>query len=260
MTVIAIDWTGAKRVARKLWLAEASDGQLLRLEHLQSREDAAREVIRHCQQDPISIVGIDFAFSMPAWYIRSLGLQSAAQLWVRAEQEGERWLRECCAPFWGRKGKCRPSLQEHFRSTECDVLRIPGISPKSTFQINGAGAVGTGSIRGMPFLSRMRDEGISIWPFDAARLPFLVEIYPRLLTGAINKSSSQDRNIYMQEHWSSVAPVLRTQAAASEDSFDAAVSALVMDRHRIELLELQPSVDSTRSLEGEIWFPREATG
>ena len=57
------------------------------------------------------------------------------------------------------------------------------------FQIGGAGAVGTGSIRGMPHLLTLADSGFTIWPFVSGGLPTVVEIYPRALTGPVNKGS-----------------------------------------------------------------------
>jgi len=46
---------------------------------------------------------------------------------------------------------------------------------------------------------------------------------------------------------------IRSRAAASEDAFDALVSALVMDTHIDEMRYLKPGDDLSR-LEGEIWF------
>src|SRR5947207_2673911 len=81
----------------------------------------------------------------------------------------------------------RPTLEEHLRRTDRDVPGIGGIRPKSVFQIGGAGAVGTGSIRGMSLLKRLSDAGFAVWPFDSAQFPLVVEIYPRLLTGSVKK-------------------------------------------------------------------------
>ena len=50
---------------------------------------------------------------------------------------------------------------------------------------------------------------------------------------------------------------MRERAAGSEDAFDAAVSALVMARHRDELSALPPVPPGSRlRLEGAIWTPR----
>jgi hypothetical protein len=54
---------------------------------------------------------------------------------------------------------------------------------------------------------------------------------------------------------------MRERAAGSEDAFDAAVSALVMARHREELSALPPVPPGSRlRLEGAIWTPRKSDG
>src|SRR5207249_2347049 len=101
---------------------------------------------------------------------------------------------------------------------------------KSVFQIAGAGAVGTGSLRGMPALLDLRAAGFAIWPFDPPRLPMAVEIYPRWLTGRVNKSSPIARALYLATRFGEENRALLRTAASSEDAFDAAVSALRMAR------------------------------
>ncbi|HMC04937.1 MAG TPA: hypothetical protein VKJ83_05640, partial [Actinomycetota bacterium] len=146
--------------------------------------------------------------------------------------------------------------QEHFRRTELEIPPVgPGaIRPKSVFQIGGAGAVGTGSIRGMALLARLRREGFSIWPFDRAGWPRVVEIYPRLLTGPVDKSVQSARTDYLTRLGWPADPALRERAASTEDAFDAAVSALGMDEHQ-EDLAAPPPVPEIAALEGWIWGP-----
>ena len=69
---------------------------------------------------------------------------------------------------------------------------------KSIFQIGGAGAVGTGSIRGMPQLLTLAEQDVQIWPFSADGWPRVVEIYPRALTGPVRKSSWTERHAYLR--------------------------------------------------------------
>ena len=71
------------------------------------------------------------------------------------------------------------------------------MTPKSGFKIADAGQVGTGSIRGIPYLTQLRAAGIAVWPFDPPTRPLVVEIYPRLLTGPIVKSSAVQRADYL---------------------------------------------------------------
>jgi hypothetical protein len=66
------------------------------------------------------------------------------------QAEGKDLLAACEPPFWGRPGKPNPHSKEQlcWRTDLKDGLG----GEKSVFQIGGAGAVGTGSIRGMPHL------------------------------------------------------------------------------------------------------------
>src|SRR5690606_34245345 len=142
------------------------------------------------------------------------------------EDLAETWLADCVPPFWGRPGKTRPECEEPLRQTE-KSLRVGGIAPKSVFQIGGAGAVGTGSLRGMPALHELVQQGFAIWPFMAAGRATVVEIYPRVLTGEVIKTNAVERATFL-DRWPDLPSALRGIAAAGDDAFDAAVSALVM--------------------------------
>ena len=76
----------------------------------------------------------------------------------------------------------------------------------------------------------------------------MLEIYPRLLTGPVTKSSAQARQTYLAERY----PGLECQ---TEDAFDAAVSALVMARRATELAALPAALDAEVRREGWIWEP-----
>jgi hypothetical protein len=141
------------------------------------------------------------------------------------------------------------------RLTERRVPRIGGIGPKSVFQIGGPGAVGTGSIRGMPLLAALRAAGACIWPFDLPGWPRVVEIYPRLLSGPVHKSSPSARRELLERRFPSLDAAHRQAAVDSEDAFDAAVSALVMLEHAADLAALPPESDPRLRLEGRIWYP-----
>lgn len=258
--IVAVDWSGDRLAAhRKIWLAEVGDGQLIRLEDGRGREAVTDRLIEMANHDPQVVVGLDFAFSMPAWFLERRGLGSASELWALADREADNWLAACEWPFWGRPGVARPSdVPDHFRQTERDVPRIAGIQPKSVFQVGGAGAVGSGSLRGMRTLHRLHAAGFSIWPFDPPSLPLVVEIYPRLLTGPVVKSSATHRADYLAAHHPELAGDLLLRAASSEDAFDAVVSALVMARHSDELTGLPQVVDKLAAQEGLIWHPASA--
>jgi hypothetical protein len=256
LRVLAVDWSGSDTAAReRIWVAEARAGQLVRLE-----SGAGRDVL-HGLAEPgeHAVVGVDFAFGFPAWFVRARGCAAIDEVWALAARDGEAWLAACEPPFWGRPERPRPAVVEgqgQFRRCDVDAR-----SAKSVFQIGGAGAVGTGSIRGMAELDRLWRAGAGVWPFRSG-WPLLVEIYPRLLTGSVRKSRWRDRLAYLRERFGGLSTTMRERAAGSEDAFDAAVSALVMDAHRAELAALRPTTDPLERIEGRIWQPshRERSG
>ena len=168
-------------------------------------------------------------------------------------------MSECPPPFFGREGTAQPSQEQLLRRTDAEVPAIGGRSPKSVFQIGGAGQVGTGSIRGMPILRQLSEQGFHIWPFDAPtseQRPLVVEIYPRLLTGSVVKKSAEGRRALLERYAARIRPVLRDVAAEGEDQLDAAVSAAVMNRYLNELVGLDGG-DEIDKLEGRIWHPKD---
>ena len=175
-------------------------------------------------------------------------------MWQLAAQEGEGWLATCAPPFWGRPGRPRPTLPEHFRRTERS-LSVGGISAKSTFQVGGAGAVGTGSIRGMPHLRQLREAGFAIWPFDPPSPWTVLEIYPRLCTGPVHKSNLAQRARYLDESPWVLSDRFAAAMVGSEDAFDTAISALVMHEHLPDLATLRQTSDPVTLLEGDVWRP-----
>jgi len=55
----------------------------------------------------------------------------------------------------------------------------------------------------MPFVMRLREAGFRVWPFESSLVggerpqPLLVEMYTRLLTGAVAKSNPAARKAYL---------------------------------------------------------------
>ncbi len=254
--VMAVDWSGERGGgAKTTWLAEIFEGQVIRLENGRTRDQLADELIRATRRHPDTIVGLDFAFSFPEWFVRQLGASNHAALCHLVSLNGEKWLHECQSPFWGRPGVRNPKSGEEFRKTELGVGRLVGGQSKSVFQIAGAGTVGTGSISGMPVLAKLRDAGLAIWPFDEAVLPAVVEIYPRLLTGPVKKSNGAERARYLGVNYPNLNDGFRVQAGSSEDAFDALVSALVMWQSIAELPPIGRGSSAAAAIEGEIWAP-----
>jgi hypothetical protein len=250
--VVAVDWSGRlKRAEQSLWLAEVRDGELTDLRSGRTRKQLIAHLIRLGADDPRLLVGLDFAFSFPAWWCAEQRWRAVPEVWTAIADRGERLLAACDAPFWGQPGRPNPHPRHRlYRRTELEE----GGGAKSVFQIGGAGAVGTGSIRGMPHLLDLAENGFGVWPF-AQHWPRVVEIYPRLLTGRVRKSSWAARHTHVFERFPEQARDLLERAAGSEDAFDAAVSALVMSAHEDELRELSSPSESEYMIEGKIWRP-----
>ncbi|HYM16413.1 MAG TPA: hypothetical protein VEZ14_12730 [Dehalococcoidia bacterium] len=257
MRAIAVDWSGAAtRAARKIWLAEVCDGAVTRLETGRDRHALCDHLIDEARRDPAFVVGLDFAFSFPAWFARGHGAATAAGVWRLARDRGEAWLRACEPPFWGRAARPRPDhpRRPQLRRTDEEFPAVNGVRPKPVFQIGGAGSVGAGSVRGMPVVLRLHEAGFSVWPFDPPGWPRVIEIYPRALTGPVRKTDPAARRARLARY-PRLAPIVRETAARSDDAFDALVSALEMWRHRAALSSLPPARDARERIEGAIWRP-----
>jgi Protein of unknown function (DUF429) len=249
--LVAIDWSG--RVddrGQTTWIAVIEDGVFCRLENGRPRPELRDELIRLRGQTRRLVAGIDFAFGFPRWYAEANGWASGRDIWRAAHRDGESWLISETAPFWGRTTRRPQHPGDALRRTEQES----GGSPRSVFQIGGAGAVGTGSIRGMRVLHELAEAGFTVWPFDPAGDAVIIEIYPRLFTGAVVKSSARARLQHLDAHYpeNELPGLFRGMAAATEDAFDAAVSALQMARAHDALRQL-PDGDDIDRIEGQIW-------
>ena len=254
MECIAVDWSGALTgSAAKIWIASAVSGSLTALVAPGSREAVCAALMARRTVNAPCVVGLDFAFSMPQWFASARGWHDVSDVWSAARDDGERWLRDGAAPFWGRAGVPRAHDETNgWRVTERTWPTRP--RPKSVFQIGGAGAVGTGSIRGMPMLLPLRAAGWAVWPFDPPSTHTLVEIYPRVFTGPIVKRDAAARANFLAEHRITDSPVFTDAMLASEDAFDAGVSALrlseVIPRSPLPVID-----DPVSRIEGRIFVP-----
>ncbi len=231
-TVIAIDWSGRKGADQIHYIRAAvvsPDGTIDIWCDL-TRNDVIEELMDFPGD---VVVGFDFSFGFPAWVSDCRGLDGPS-LWDVVRSEGETWLRDAPEPFFGPKATRRRTDVELWRATE-KVHRA-----KSTFQIAGAGAVGTGSIRGMPLLTQLAQSGYSIWPFDAAGARTVVEIYPKVLRPHARPSLPRR---------------VARAVTNSDDTRDAVLSALVMHDERHQLTALVPALDARTRAEGQVWTP-----
>jgi hypothetical protein len=258
---IAVDWSGAASLAGQREHIVAADWQdgVINLTRGRTRAETIAWLIQQALRTPALIVGLDFAFSYPAWFVKERRVESIEDFWQVVAAQGEAWLALCSDPFWGRpQRRCPPGHRapdwRGYRGA--DRLATTGRQPSSPFQIGGAGAVGTGSIRGIPWLLELRAAGFSIWPFHAPVFPMAMEIYPRSFTGPVNKSNSQARRDYLQTHLpkEQLSRQVVQMATESEDAFDALCSVIGMARQKSDLMLLEQAVDETALLEGAI-FP-----
>jgi hypothetical protein len=263
------------------------------LEAGRTRKELVEWLIAMAQETPRMVVSLDCCFSFPAWFLAEHECATVFEFWLKvAEGQGERWLaRECeelarDVRFWGAPHKrpeefCGPNLHRMLRLTDVDnkitpklagkdperAAKIKGITPKSPFQIGGSGSVGTGSLRAMPFLLQMWKAGFRVWPYESAQLngarpkPLLVEMYTRLMTGAVAKSNEVARRAYLAAKkkqdaaYAELSRKVITNAQGSEDAFDALVSCIEMVRWREEFAGLKATRDAVLRLEGITWRP-----
>ena len=265
---IAVDWSGNARRSEQgkaIRLAVVEAGQLVRLEGGRTRDEVMDLLAGEVKSGGRpAIIGFDFAFSFPQWYLQWRKLDNAGDLWHLAAKEQEVWLNGQTWPFWGKPGPYQHlpcDLGEDRRFRQTDVGRENG-TPKSVFQVNGAGAVGTGTIRGLPALPRLQNAGAAIWPFDEPRPDgaTVIEIYQRLFYGpAVRTSNSaagqNSRREYLEQQYAHVEQHWRDDMIESGDAFDAGVSALVMSANGSNLRDLRRETDLRKLLEGEIWSP-----
>lgn len=259
--VIAVDWSGDRTAAhRRIWLCQVSGGEVHRLEKGRKRNEVAEFLIQEADFDPGLVVGFDFAFSFPAAFLEKRAHSEVCTVWDEVALLGEEWLAQCPFPFWGKPGKQKPPRGTPLlRRTDVAVGAETGRIPKSVFQIGGAGAVGVGSLRGMPLLRELREVGFVIWPFEiphtSPTLPMAIEIWPRVFMGGVKKSRAQERAGFLEREYPGLERSVREKAEGSDDAFDALVSALEMDRCREEFGRLARVEEPVRLLEGEIWRP-----
>jgi hypothetical protein len=265
--VIAVDWSGHADddLAREsIWYCRVSASGDVELDYGLSRDELFGWLLAWKAKCGSMLVGLDFAFSFPKDFVRQNG-GSVEAFWQHvAGGAGELWLKECPPPFYGRPATTSiHSLKQRsspaYRVT--DTLAGQGTQPKSPFQIAGAGQVGTASLRGIPYLPLLREQGFRIWPFHAPGPYTVAEIYPRYFTGPVVKSRSLARRRRLfelrEEHplYARLTVQQQTRAEMSEDAFDALVSGIEMWRRKEAVQSMVAEEDETTQLEGSIFAP-----
>jgi len=290
--LVAVDWSGDKGPGqrKKIWAGVWTRGKVT-LESGRSREELAEWLVAMARETPRMVVSVDCCFSYPAWFLAEHGCATVFDFWRHvAAGHGERWLGTTEEArdlrFWGRPHKrpaefCGAGLPRMMRRTDMEnkieqaleggdperAAKMKGIQAKSPFQIGGSGSVGTGSLRAMPWLLKLWESGFRVWPFEDSGLdepeprPLLVEMYTRLLTGAVKKSNALARKAYLKERrkmdalYASIGRGVIAKAEGSEDAFDALVCCIEMVRWQKEFAGLRATTDETLRLEGITWRP-----
>lgn len=266
LEVFAIDWSGNKHDGgrKDIAVARASHGRLDEILTGLDRGEVAdhlialrKELLRDYGTARM-VVGLDFAFSLPAWFQLEQGIRGPHALWELMGDRAEEWLTGGAPwPFWGREPRTtRPpdlDVERAHRQTERDVAAVTATQARSVFQLVGSGQVGPGSLRGMATLHRLSEAGFHVWPFDPPGWPLVIELYPRLLTGEVNKRVEASRRAHLARY-RGLSSALLDQAAETEHAFDAALSALVMNRYLHEIMELGRA-EGIHGLEGRMWHP-----
>ncbi len=196
---VVVDWSASSTPTTgrdSIWIAVA-DADGLTLSNPATRARAEAELTACIGDRPRSrtLVAVDVSLGYPAGTAAALGLADWAATADRLEREivdddrnrnnrfdvAARWNRELTggpAPFWG----CPPAAAGPWLTPTrppCDtgpstwrwverVLREQGRRPFSSWQLMGAGAVGSQSLVGIPMVARLArrfGDRLSVWPF-----------------------------------------------------------------------------------------------
>lgn len=254
--LIAIDWSGAKDAAsqrKHIWTATLS-GSSVGLESRRTRDEVTAWLIEQKHQHPNLLVGFDFAFGFPLWYVEQHG-PTIQDFWTYIEDNAERLVLCEEEPFWGRAAHPKPrglSREESLRHTDLQTT-VNGQYPKSAFQVNYPGAVGTGTLRGIRNLIALQRAGFTIWPFQDLGAQNIVEIYPRLFTQIPVSRLDERRKFLNADHFNWLPKEVSENAIRSVDAFDALISVIGMRDRYEDFIRTATSITATNRLEGKIF-------
>ncbi|MEM8619297.1 MAG: cobalamin biosynthesis protein CbiG [Actinomycetota bacterium] len=220
--IVAIDWSARSSPARgrdSIWIAVEDGGGAPVAENLSTRALAEARLRRlvddATQRGDRVLVAIDVSLGYPVGTADALDLtattgdQPWAAMWrllttlivdhpsnhnnrFEVAAELNRRIGGGPSPFWG----CPPSAAgptltstkpahaslAEWRHVEA-VLRARGRRPSSSWQLLGAGSVGSQSLLAIPVLERLRrtHRDVAVWPFETPATVTIAEMWPSLL-------------------------------------------------------------------------------
>lgn len=254
---VVVDWSAhssPKRGGDSIWIARC-DGDRTNVENHATRRSAERRLgeIVDAGGGRRTLVGVDFSLGYPAGTAAALGFgadpwQSTISMLAELVDDDDRnannrfevaaglnaRISGRSAPFWGcppaRVGPMlRPTKPRSFgplgewRIVE-ERLRRTGWRPFSSWQLLGAGAVGSQTLLGLPTVCRLlghdRDR-VHVWPFTtgldvpeiAAGTVVIAELWPSMLPTVV--AEAEDGDMVRDEVQVRVAAAWLASAAAA---------------------------------------------
>ena len=198
---VGIDWSGAQRASGGIQVAAFSRGaphpKIVPPSNAFWSRSTILDYIRSLTKR--TIVGIDFAFSVPwpetqgPWLKNEGSLKKIRDLWANVDRLCAEEPDLFAGPIWLSENSPFRPLIRHLRTGHVGSLydrrrfrkteQIAAHRPISVYHMAGA-QVGQGSFAGMRLLHALceRDADVAVWPFhrvDDARVT-IVEVYPSL--------------------------------------------------------------------------------
>jgi precorrin-8X/cobalt-precorrin-8 methylmutase len=227
-----VDWSAnstPKRGRDSIWIA-MSDGHLTTVENHATRSSAERRLadVVDAGHDRRTLIGVDFSLGYPSGTAAALGVGAdpwcstvsmLSELIVDDERNANNRFEVAAAlnaritggaaPFWG----CPPvQATQTLRSTKPrsfgpldewriveQRLRRTGARPSSSWQLLGAGAVGSQTLLGLPMVHRLLGSArgrVHVWPFTtgvrppviAAGTVVIAELWPSMLPPGVPRA------------------------------------------------------------------------
>jgi precorrin-8X/cobalt-precorrin-8 methylmutase len=213
--IVVVDWSAnsaPKRGRDSIWIA-VRDSSGVALSNPATRFEAEGILADLLAGDGRTLVGVDFSLGFPAGTAELLRLDGGPWATTAAElgrlvdddarnrnnrfqvaSELNARMGAAPGPFWGCPPRSAsaslttikppPGPLAEWRTVE-SVLREQGHRPFSSWQLLGAGAVGSQSLLGIPMIMRLRERfggRLAVWPFEPVdRVIVVAEVWPSLL-------------------------------------------------------------------------------